>query len=83
MGEIVWFETVDRGAWSAHVERVAGHEREGILVITDNSNEQIVHSEIVSLSYGAVFGPDVEDVMFWQERAIEVIDDPTLNSIHD
>jgi len=33
-----------------------------------------IHTEATTLSYGAVFGPDVDDVARWQERAIEVVD---------
>lgn len=77
--EYVWFETVDRGAWSVGVERT--DDNNGMLVVIDNGSEQIVHAEPVTLAYSARFGPDVDDVNFWSERVIQVIDDPYQRSI--
>jgi hypothetical protein len=33
-----------------------------------------IHREVVGLSYGAIFGPDVTDVSEWQRIAVEFVD---------
>lgn len=36
--------------------------------------DQVLERQNVGLSYGALFGPDVEDVLDWQQRAVDFID---------
>jgi hypothetical protein len=33
--------------------------------------------EAVTLSYGAVYGPDIDDVAEWQDKCVAVVDDKT------
>jgi hypothetical protein len=48
---------------------------QGILCIFDHDNDdELLMAEAVPLSYGAIFGPDVDDVAVWQERVIAFVD---------
>jgi len=47
-------------------------ERTGLLKVTKEN--QVLLEREVGLSYGATFGPDIEDVEFWQEMILEFID---------
>lgn len=48
----------------------------GILCIFDHGNENtLLMAEMVGLSYGAIFGPDVADVLAWQDRSIAFVDE--------
>lgn len=46
----------------------------GTLRITDTRDGTVLLEETVSVSYGAVFGPDIADIELWQQRAITVVD---------
>ena len=65
----VWRTKLDN-RYDIVVERV--DDQTGYLVIREGENELL--RDTVSLAYGAVFGPDVDDVMTWQNRAIEFVD---------
>lgn len=70
MTEPVWEQTVDGGKYRCWVDRIDGYngmlnvERDGVSLL----------QEVVSLSYQAIFGPDVGDVGQWQDRCIKAID---------
>ena len=66
---VVWRSKLD-GKYDVYVERTG--EYTGVLVVT--VGEEILHSEEVGLAYGALFGPDVDDVADWQETAVRVVD---------
>lgn len=74
MSDVVWEQTVDNNEYQCKVVRVDGQTHEGELVVTRDGD--VIHREQVGLAYGAIFGPDVEDVATWQDRCIQVIDDP-------
>ncbi len=58
MNEIIWEGTVDGGQFICKVLRT--DERTGVLTVTEvSSNKELLH-ELVGLSYGAAFGPDVD-----------------------
>jgi len=44
----------------------------GFLVIKDGEKELL--REATHISYGARFGPDMDDVTTWQNRACEIVD---------
>ncbi len=44
----------------------------GTLTITEG--QTVLFSKEVSVSYGAVFGPDIADVQTWQNMALDFID---------
>lgn len=70
--QIVWQNTVDGGKWGCKVVRESDYR--GRLVVWDVKGENVILDEPVGLSYGAVFGPDVDDVAAWQETVITAID---------
>jgi hypothetical protein len=64
----VWASKLD-DRYECRVERVDGST--GELVVTDGERELL--RERVGLAYGAVFGPDADDVARWSERCKEVV----------
>lgn len=68
----VWEATVDDERFRCVVERLDDDYR-GMLVVTGPQNESILRKE-VGLSYGARFGPDVDDVNAWREWSLDAID---------
>ena len=71
-GRVVWWSRLD-GRYQIEVHRL--DELHGTLYIFDHANgDALIHNEQVGLSYGAVVGPDVDDVDDWRERALRVAD---------
>jgi len=68
-GNIVWASTLD-GRYVVTVTRT--HRYQGELVISDS--DQKLHQQTVDLMYGAIFGPDIDDVNSWQQIAMDIID---------
>lgn len=69
---LVWWTRLD-SQWQVEVQRTGPYQ--AVLCIFDHANEDhLVHQEPVSLAYDAVVGPDMDDVMFWQEKAIGYVD---------
>ena len=71
--DVVWSSDVDDGEFSVMV--VQDGDNTGILTVTVNETKEELIDERVTLAYGALFGPDAEDVSLWKDRAIEVIDE--------
>lgn len=69
MAALVWETKLDK-RYDVFVERSSDYT--GVLIIKDGDKELL--REKVGLSYGAKFGPDVDDVNQWKERAIGVVD---------
>lgn len=46
----------------------------GVLSVIDNNTGNELLNETVTLSYDALFGPDILDIMEWENRIIAVID---------
>jgi hypothetical protein len=66
---IVWSSTLD-GKYTVKVIRTALYR--GELSIADGAT--VLHRESVTLSYDALFGPDMDDVASWHEAAIAFVD---------
>lgn len=77
--DVVWENTLDNGAYQCKVVRAEGDGYSGELVVSQD--DEVIHREVVGLSYAARFGPDVADVAEWSERVVEVVDDPAKRSI--
>lgn len=66
--------------WEAHLDQkyhctvTRSSERTGNLKIVDEENKEILLEKEVGLSYGAIFGPDIDDVMDWERICIETVD---------
>lgn len=76
---VVWWSRLD-DRWQVEVRRAdddpeydPGYRGE-LLIFDHTNNDRLVHSEHVGLAYGARFGPDVDDVNFWQQRTVELVD---------
>jgi hypothetical protein len=52
------------------VTRTASYQGE----LTIAEDEVVLHKQTVGLMYNALFGPDIDDVRSWQERAVNFID---------
>lgn len=79
--QLVWANTVDQGAWRVEVRRLEKEPHKGMLTVWDMQTQEhpvIVHGEVVGLAYEALFGPDIGDVASWEQRVLEVIDNPDL-----
>ena len=71
MSNIVWESKLDT-IYNCQVTRT--DEYKGILKLTNTENDWVLVEQEVSLSYGAKFGPDVDDVAQWQEICIQAVD---------
>jgi hypothetical protein len=70
--ELVWWSRLDN-KYQIEVHRKG--ERAARLVIFDHSNnDKMLKGFDVGLSYGAIFGPDIDDVSAWQDMAVNFID---------
>jgi hypothetical protein len=65
----IWTSMLD-GRYTVTVHRLAPYR--GELTILDGT--AMIHRQEVALMYGALFGPDVDDVAAWQDIATEVVD---------
>ena len=71
MGEDVIWESLLDGRYKIMVTRTGPYRGEWSI----HYGDQVLDRKSVGLSYGALFGPDVDDVADWQERAIRFLDD--------
>ena len=70
--KLVWWSRLDK-RWQVEVQRIDAYTAN--LVIFDHDNEnRLLHQEIVGLQYGATFGPDIEDIEFWAQRVMSIVD---------
>lgn len=70
--ELVWWSRLDN-RYQIEVHRKG--ERTAKLIIFDhNQNDEVLKTFDVGLSYGAIFGPDIDDVSTWQDMAVEFVD---------
>jgi hypothetical protein len=72
-GECVWWSRLD-GKYQVEVHRTSDPYRGCFHIYDHDNNMKHVHSEPVTLSYSAMFGPDVEDVRLWEELACRYAD---------
>ena len=71
MSNIVWESKLDT-IYNCQVTRT--DEYKGILKLTNTENDWVLVEQEVGLSYGAKFGPNVDDVAQWQEICIQAVD---------
>lgn len=65
----IWTSTLD-GRYAVTVTRLDKYHGE----LTVRDQERLIHRQAVGLAFGAIFGPDVDDVATWQQIAIEIVD---------
>ena len=71
MSETIWESKLD-DIYDCKVIRLG--ERTGRLIVTNTSNGSVLLEQDVGLSYGAVFGPDSEDVANWHDLCVGAVD---------
>ena len=71
---VAWWSRLD-DRYQVEVQYAADGDRNtGHLVVFDHDDgNRILLFEQTGIAYGAMFGPDADDVARWQNRAIEVI----------
>ena len=69
--QTIWESQLD-DRYDCRVTRI--NEAHGLLTVTDTENQKTLLSNEVTLSYGAAWGPDVDDVADWQERCVQAVD---------
>ena len=67
----IWESTLD-DIFECKVLRTG--DRTGQLTVKENITGQILLDKPVALSYGAQFGPDMDDVAQWQGMCVDVVD---------
>jgi len=67
--DIIWHSRVDK-KYDCRVVRVDKYN--GTLQVFDGEKE--IFSKPVTLAYGAIFGPDIDDLSLWEEMIINFID---------
>ena len=69
--ELVWSCILDKRYKIEVVRNETGAE----LIIYDSEiKDEVIYRQDVTLSYGALFGPDVSDVVDWQNIAMRMVD---------
>jgi hypothetical protein len=71
---VIWEQTVDDGKFVCKVVDLEHEPGKGVLLCRVASTKEIILITTVSLSYGAIFGPDIADVVSWQNLCITAID---------
>ena len=69
--QIIWESLLDN-RYQCQVVRESAYV--GTLTITDTEQNTVVYTKAVSLSYEALFGPDMDDVYLWQTLCVNFID---------
>lgn len=70
---VIWAAILDN-QFKVEVTRTGDTHKGQFTIYNSNAADAILCDEVVDVSYGARFGPDISDVCFWQEKAIKVID---------
>ncbi len=75
---LVWWTRIDK-RYQIEVHRVPFIDElsayHGTLHIFDHGDgDRLLHSEHVPLAYGAIVGPDQDDVLDWQNTCLKLID---------
>ncbi len=64
--ETIWASILD-DRYAVAVRRLADYRGE----LTIHDGHKLLHREEGGLAYGALFGPDVDDVLTWQDIAVK------------
>lgn len=67
----VWESKLDK-KFECKVERTSKYQ--GHLSVIDVETKEVLLDQDVGLSYGAMFGPDMGDVAYWQDLCVEAVD---------
>lgn len=75
MSQIIFQATLD-DKYDVKVTRIDGYTGQ----FTVHCGELELANEVVPLAYGALFGPDIDDVTTWQNRAIEIVENLNVDN---
>lgn len=67
--DVIWQAELD-GKYDCRVTRIDPVRGQ----LTVRCGEVEILSEVVSLAYGAIFGPDIDDLQDWQYKCLAVVD---------
>lgn len=70
--QTIWEATLDQNEYLCRVTRTS--DRMGRLTVVKKENGATLLDKQVGLSYGAVWGPDFEDVLDWQDMCMLAVD---------
>ena len=70
--DVIWQQTLDNGAFTLRVTGIDGDT--GNMQVS-TADGDVLHEEHVPLAYGAMFGPDVDDVADWQAKTVLIVDE--------
>ena len=70
-GEIIWASLLDN-TYECFVSRLS--ENQGQLRVVNTDTKEVLLDQEVALSYGAPFGPDVDDLAYWQDLCAQIVD---------
>ena len=68
MTQILWEAKLD-DKYDCKVTRIDGYTAK----LTVNWGTQSLLDEVVGLEHGAIFGPDIADVQYWQDKCIRAV----------
>lgn len=71
MTQLIWESKLDK-IYQCEVNRI--DEYKGILKVTNTENHFVLLEQEVTLSYRSLFGPDVDDVAYWQDLSVQAVD---------
>jgi hypothetical protein len=71
-GDVIFRAPMDNNTWLVLVTGIT--ESQGELTITKIGDGEVILTERVGLMYGAIFGPDIDDVRTWERMAVEAVD---------
>ena len=69
--QVIWEAELDN-VYRCEVIRL--EERKGQLTVKNVETNKVLLDQEVGLSYGAMFGPDMGDVAYWQELCVNAVD---------
>lgn len=69
--EVIWESTLD-DVYHCCVTRQS--DRKGNLRVKNIETNKLIIEEEVSLAYGAIMGPDIDDVSSWEQLCCNVVD---------
>ena len=70
--DVVWASLLDKRYKIEVIRQKVG----ATFFMYDSENkDEIIHKEDVNLAYGAKFGPDIDDVLTWQDLGCKIVDE--------
>lgn len=74
---LVWYSTLDN-RYKIQIQRI-DYSSANLYIFDSIKNNEQIFCQKVSLSYGAIYGPDVNDVNIWKKIIINFIDKEIKN----